>query len=261
MQDGTFYAASQTISFGRAIFVFAGGISDTINEFDPFAEPPGRAPVEATVEITNARNQFRDQKGPDFVSRLRGHINILSVNPDKAAAKDDAGNPVKPIIRRALILRGQIQQGKWVVNRDGCKVASIDEDVLCALLTVHNYRHGVRSMEAILQMCTPIDGIIEKGSLPSRTQLNMHVDADDFFNQMHLSREIEGTRAPEIISPVTKTTPTASTDQVDNEAAIRPPMTDASKAAQIAPTKPAVTEDTTEPPPISQRIEQTKQVD
>jgi hypothetical protein len=43
-------------------------------------------------------------------------------------------------------------------------------------------------MEAILQMCTPINGVIEKASLPSRSQLNMHIDADEFFVRVQRGR-------------------------------------------------------------------------
>jgi hypothetical protein len=181
MQDGTFYEASQTITFGRAIFVFAGGIYQTIADFDPFTESSDSNSIEKLEERRKRQKAFRKQKGPDFVSRLRGHINILSLNPDATAPKGDDGKPVKPVLRRALTLRGQILEAQRFVIRDGCKIANVDSDVLYAFLTVENYRHGTRSMEAILQMCTPIDGVIEKASLPSRAQLNMHVDADDFM--------------------------------------------------------------------------------
>src|SRR5262249_36046067 len=70
----------------------------------------------------------------------------------------------------------------------GSKRAEIDADVLYALLTVDRYRHGARSIEAILQMCTRIHNKIEKSSLPSRAQLNMHVNADEFFIRMYRGR-------------------------------------------------------------------------
>jgi hypothetical protein len=180
MQDGTFYGAKQTIHVGRAIFVFAGGVYRTIFDFDAFAGAVAGADLDKTETLLKHQIDFREQKGPDFVSRLRGHINILSINPDETAIKDDNGIPIKPIIRRALILRSQIEAAGMIADREGSQVATIDNDILYALLTVDEYRHGVRSMEAILQMCTPLDGLIEKASLPSFAQLNMHVDADEF---------------------------------------------------------------------------------
>jgi hypothetical protein len=180
MQDGTFYGASQTISFGQAIFVFAGGVSETLYAFDPYAAP---AVVDGDAAKLEARKTlFKQQKGPDFVSRLRGHIDILSVNPDKTAVKDERGEPVKPVLRRAFTIRGQIMALRLYADCDGFQVANIDEDVLYALLTVDRYRHGTRSIEAILQMCAPMeDGMIEKASLPSRAQLSMHVDPEEFM--------------------------------------------------------------------------------
>jgi hypothetical protein len=43
-------------------------------------------------------------------------------------------------------------------------------------------------MDAVLEMCTPIHDKIEKASLPSRAQLNMHIDADEFFIRMYRGR-------------------------------------------------------------------------
>jgi hypothetical protein len=75
-----------------------------------------------------------------------------------------------------------------LVRIGGLTVAQIDEDVLYALLTIDHYRHGTRSMEAVLQMCTPMDGRIEKASLPSQAQLNMHVDGHEFFIRLYRGR-------------------------------------------------------------------------
>jgi hypothetical protein len=127
--------------------------------------------------------KFREQKGPDFVSRLRGHINIQSVNC--------FSNNVKPIIRRAMTLRGLIEQRHLVTQineHPGVKIAEIDDEIVYAMLTIDHYRHGTRSIEAILQMCSPIEGRIEKASLPSRAQLNMHVSADEFIIRMYRGR-------------------------------------------------------------------------
>ena len=189
MQDGTFYG-TETITFGRAIFVFAGGIYHTIDEFDPISANLAslQSDSQSVEEQVRRQQEFKQQKGPDFVSRLRGHINIRSINPDKAAPLDNHGKPVKPIIRRALILREQIVQSNLAIDRDDCLVANIDSDVLYALLTVDRYRHGARSMAAILQMCNPANGQIEKASLPSRAQLNMHVDAEEFLIRVQRGR-------------------------------------------------------------------------
>jgi hypothetical protein len=43
-------------------------------------------------------------------------------------------------------------------------------------------------MEAILLMSKPIDGRIHIASLPSRAQLNMHVDAEEFLIRLYRGR-------------------------------------------------------------------------
>jgi hypothetical protein len=71
---------------------------------------------------------------------------------------------------------------------DKSKQARIDDAVVYALLTVDRFRHGVRSMEAILAMCAPLYERIEISSLPSRAQLDMHVDAEEFMIRVHRGR-------------------------------------------------------------------------
>jgi len=59
---------------------------------------------------------------------------------------------------------------------------NIDTGLLRALLRVPKYKHGVRSMAAILQM-SRLGGKkrFDKSDLPPREQLALHVDVDDFF--------------------------------------------------------------------------------
>ncbi len=181
MQDGIFYGVRQTIKIARAIFVFAGGVYQTFDDFDPSSRPLSITAASKEGDEKTQRDQlFKDQKGPDFVSRLRGHINIIPINR--------VDSELKPIIRRAIILRGLLHKRKLITRIGNHQVAGIDEDVLYALLTVDRYRHGARSMEAILHMCGPIDGKIEKASLPSSAQLNMHIDAEEFFTRIYRAR-------------------------------------------------------------------------
>ena len=182
MQDGNFYGAGGTINIGRAVFVFAGGTHTSFERFDPRSNPPGpRSAHQVSDEYNSRVREFATQKGPDFISRLRGHINIRNVNAEAGADK--------PFMRRAIVLRGLLEKHHFTRKSDDkVEPAMIDEAVMYALLTIDRYQHGVRSMEAILQMCTPIDGRIQIGSLPSRSQLGMHADADDFHIRFHRGR-------------------------------------------------------------------------
>ncbi len=197
MNDGTFSGTTQTVNIGRAIFVFAGGVYDS---FENFKKP-------AALEDADF---FNKQKGPDFVSRLSGHINISPVN-----AKE---KEVKHIIRRAITLRGLIEARHLTIPRlasERLQVANIDEDIVYAMLTIDRYRHGMRSMEAILKMCNPMDNKIEKASLPSRAQLDMHVDAEEFFIRMFRGRSrlhVDVGRAT--VPPVGQLEPTTPAGQI-----------------------------------------------
>lgn len=174
MQDGTFYGPRQTIKLARAIFVFAGGINYTFNAFDVTAIQPQS--VRLAKEAERRANAFRRLKGPDFISRLRGHIDIMpiSVKPGE----------VKPIIRRAIILRSILERRELITNG----VANINDDIVFAMLTLDSYRHGVRSLEAILQVCARLSGSIEKASMPAREQLQMHINVEEFLIRMYRGR-------------------------------------------------------------------------
>ena len=173
MQDG----AMRDVETGPAIFVFAGGVFQTFSRFDPRTDT-AYDNLRDSDEYRARLAQFTNQKGPDFISRLRGHIDILPIN-------ESPGRP-KHFIRRAMQLRSLLDMYGHI--DDASKEARISSAVVYALLTVDRFRHGVRSMEAILAMCAPLYGKIEISSLPSRTQLDMHVDAEEFMIRVHRGR-------------------------------------------------------------------------
>jgi RyR domain-containing protein/ATPase family protein associated with various cellular activities (AAA) len=167
MQDGAFRDGETIHPIGRAIFIFAGGTSESYESFccgrDDASDP-------GTYEAT-----FRGAKGPDFVSRLRGYVNIVGVNPEN---DDDRVF----MVRRAIILRSMIERfAKHLIEKKTEK-ARIDDGVLRAMIKVWEYKHGARSMEAILDM-SMLAGRrrFEQSSLPSFEQLKLHVDADQFL--------------------------------------------------------------------------------
>jgi hypothetical protein len=161
MQDGKFRDESGEHPLGKCILVFAGGTS---SGFDEFARPMSSDdPLE--------QKAFRDIKGPDFISRLRGTVNVLGPNP---SSEDDRNY----ILRRALLLRSLCERRlKTEKGRD----MPVGRDVLRAMLLVPRYRHGARSMEAILDMSRIEKTVWEPASLPFHSQLALHVDADAFI--------------------------------------------------------------------------------
>jgi hypothetical protein len=176
MQDGEFKEGEKTHPIGRAIFVFAGGTSSSIKGFTMGSESKKQ-------KKRDDIQQFIAAKGPDFVSRLKGYVNILGPNPiDMENHQDTAPRFDRfAVIRRAVLLRVILLQQESIVG-DKNKIR-IDEDVLRALLLIPKYKHGARSISAIVNMST-LNGRnrFEKAALPSPEQLSLHVDSEVFMN-------------------------------------------------------------------------------
>jgi len=157
MQDGVFRDGESMHPIGRAVFVFAGGTSFSFDEFVKKADDPA----------------LKDAKATDFISRLRGRIDIRGCNP----TPDDDD---RYLVRRALLLRSIIYRtAKHLITASG--EVQIDPGVLRAFLKVPYYRHGVRSMQAIVEMSMLANKkVFEQSSIPPTEQLVLHVDAELF---------------------------------------------------------------------------------
>ena len=77
MQDAEFHSAGHAFPFGRGTFVFAGGVAHTMAEF---RDKVGRETA---------------RKGPDFISRLHGYLDVKGPNPARAggAGRTRIGRP------------------------------------------------------------------------------------------------------------------------------------------------------------------------
>jgi hypothetical protein len=168
MQDGTFQEGQITHPLGRAIFVFAGGTSATVEAFSRVLPP----------------EDFRAVKGPDFVSRLRGYVNILGPNRQTGEGGLTVNDP-HFIIRRAIILRVMLKLHWEALFRkeNDIDLLHIDPGVLHAFLEASRYKHGARSMEAVITMSALTHKThFERSSLPSEAQLDLHVDGREFLS-------------------------------------------------------------------------------
>ena len=171
MQDGVFRVGDSVHPIGKAIFVFAGGTSSTYKQFCG-------EDIKDETEYKQFLNEFKDAKGPDFISRLRGYVNILG--PNQTDEKWD----LLFIVRRAMLLRSFIER-KTPDLIDGSGEAQIDNGVLRALLKVPRYKHESRSMEAILEMSRLTNARKwEQALLPSKEQLRLHVDEEQFYRHL-----------------------------------------------------------------------------
>jgi hypothetical protein len=162
MQDGKFKDGESSHPIGKSILIFAGATSYSLGEF---------AREEASPEMME---QFRMVKGPDFVSRLRGYVDILGIDQ---RSEDDR----LYMIRRAVALRGLLERGAAQLLDPAGRIR-IDAGVLRALIKIPRYRHGMRSLESLVDM-SMLAGrdAFEQSALPPAPQLELHADADAFM--------------------------------------------------------------------------------
>jgi hypothetical protein len=163
MQDGKFQEGQISHPIGRAIFVFAGGTASSMAEFNQGME-----------------EAFKSAKGPDFVSRLKGYINVLGPNP----VKGDGPDPYF-ILRRAILLSSILKRSnsQLFLRQDGKEILNIDPGVLRALLRIDEYKHNARSIESLIAM-SQLAGktAFKRSSLPPEEQLDLHVNGKRFLS-------------------------------------------------------------------------------
>lgn len=149
MQDGVFVDGAVTHLIGKAIFVFAGGTCSSFQDFS-------RQAMEAD----------RNSKAIDFLSRLRGHVDIFGIDPLADVS----------MLRRAMMLRSMLQRRHpSLFDRNGR--LRIEPGLLWTFLSIPRYAHGVRSMEAIIEMSRLQEAESYVPSLlPTRPQLDLHTD-------------------------------------------------------------------------------------
>lgn len=164
MQDGKFKDGEVMHPIGKSIFVFAGGTCDTFDQFRDGKE---------TEDHREHENLFRTAKGTDFISRLRGCVDIIGCTREE---DQDA----TCIIRRSLLLRSIIEQNfDNLLDSDG--TARIDRALVKSCLHVPSYRHGIRSMQAIFSMSMiSTKNRFDISDLPSIEQLRLHVKIPEF---------------------------------------------------------------------------------
>jgi hypothetical protein len=150
MQDGIVVDRGNLVELKRAVFVFAGGTADTFEEFPDVHE-----------------DYFRRVKGPDFLSRLRGHMNVRGPN----------AWPYRRV-RRAICLRLAVERvAPGLLYRGSIPEVRMDDAFIDKLLAVGRYRHGSRSVEALVEMSTvPTQQHFSEENLPSPNVRASHVD-------------------------------------------------------------------------------------
>ena len=164
MQDGKFQQEQLTHNIGKCVFVFAGATSYDAQNFGP------------RKSDVKAWNDFALRKGPDFVSRINGSLNVLGPNRRQRMREDGAGWADDPHdicfpVRRGLLLRSMLGM------RDD-EPMQIDRGLLAALIETPRYTFGSRSFENVV---APLKGIgpIRRSALPADAVLQMHLGGGD----------------------------------------------------------------------------------
>jgi hypothetical protein len=182
MQDGTFQEGQVVHPIGKCVFVFAGGTSTTFDAFQSrHLERRGK-------EAARAERVWKFAKGPDFISRIHGSLDVLGPNQRRLEPKRRDATPQRDLkdmcfpIRRALFLRG-------VLGAKGSEQLDIEPALLDALLRMPDYTHGSRSFERILRRLREGGHPIHRGSLPPLEELSSDIAGES----IHPDDERRGT--------------------------------------------------------------------
>jgi hypothetical protein len=145
MQDGQFLHNGSPVELRRAVYVFAGGTAETMEQFTAFSRLP----------------DFQKAKGPDFISRLRGFLDVCGPNADPR------------MLRRAVLFRAELRQA---IGNSGTTFRP-DRELMTSLLQAGRYRHGARSIAAVVSL-SHLDGKSSFGwnDLPKDHLLELHID-------------------------------------------------------------------------------------
>lgn len=161
MQDGAFQEGQLTHFIGKSIFVFAGGTSSTYEHFKKPEKKDG--------------DDFKLKKGPDFVSRIAGYLNIAGPNPREviAGSLPDREFPV----RRAILIRGILELGD--------RPLEIERGLLTALLAVPKYCNGARSLDKLVSFIKDRGGFpLRRAYLPPDDILALYVEDVEAFHEL-----------------------------------------------------------------------------
>ncbi|MFC0876971.1 non-canonical purine NTP pyrophosphatase [Saccharicrinis sp. FJH2] len=158
MQDGYIKIKEKSYFFKRSIFVFAGGTTYTFSDF----------------EKTALNNEFKKQKVPDFISRIKASYDVEGIN----YSEEDSNNMnnYSKIIKRSLLIRHLLKQHIPHLR-------TISKELLIKLL-LFNYKSGIRSLESIIESSTfSEDSHLSLNNLPDQEQLkNYIIDSTEIFD-------------------------------------------------------------------------------
>lgn len=191
MNDGKFQEGQITHPIGHCVFVFAGGTSNDMEHFGP-----PRPEADSDTKAMNAWEEFKLLKGPDFISRIHGSLNVLGPNRrtiqslGSSQTTDDPGDVCFPL-RRAILLRALLG-----LKED--ERLEMDSGLLSALLETSKYSNGARSFEKICVALGRKKDHYRLSQLPSDAVLAMNISDLAEFKALIVRDEDFKEKAPHL---------------------------------------------------------------
>jgi RyR domain len=157
--QGRFWDQGQNLLIGRGVFLFESTRSKSLEEFR------GDHPTDSS--------SINYLEAEELLSHFHGYINMLG--PDCVHDNDE----LYPV-RRAVILRKLLEE-KAPKLIEGKEEVRIDQSVLDGLLITPRFRQSIRSLKVIIEMSSLGNtDHFRLSHLPSKTQLHLHVDYNEF---------------------------------------------------------------------------------
>lgn len=144
----------------NCVLFFAGATSNSFRNFFP------KTKDELAV--------FQNIKGTDFVSRIKGALDIISLNQVNLEDKSY-------IIRRAIVLRSALEEYAGDIIDENNK-ARISDALIDAFLYASSYKNEARSLMNIVMTSNIYDNYYSISSIPDVRQLALHIDAENFYS-------------------------------------------------------------------------------
>ena len=163
MQDGAFQEGQVTHFVGKSVFVFAGGTSYTFGQFGDARDV----------------DDFKLRKGPDFISRLAGYLDIAGPNPRPESMQATSGSlsDREFPVRRAMVIRIALGLGD--------RPLQIERGLLTALLAIGRYRNGARSLDKLVTYIRDRGGMpLRRAYLPPDDILALYVEDVAEFHRL-----------------------------------------------------------------------------
>ncbi|OAP58293.1 hypothetical protein AYL99_07383 [Fonsecaea erecta] len=160
MHGGRIQDRGELQHVGPAIILLGSSFTTSLEKFKDFSKD-------------NSEDRKVLPRAQEFLSCLHAFVNVIGLD------KVDEPDVLYPV-RRAVVLRALLEEREPKLKMG--EGISIDQSVLDGLLLTPTYRHGLRSLKAIIAL-SKVTGKrhFERAALPPEAQLGLHLDYPTFM--------------------------------------------------------------------------------